>query len=381
MKFDHFVVERPVNTKRTDTSLVVSVILLLGFGLLTLYFTSFDYGARFYSDSGHFLKQQLISVAVGLVCMTVMICINLDWFRKFLPWILLGTIIINLLPFMPKIGAEINGGKRWFYVFSFTFQPSEVAKLVVVLFLANLFDKKKDRINDAAACITPAMTILFLFIGIVILQNDYATSMIILGLGLLMLFLSGVSLKWFGVFFVFSIPIALIFIFLEEYRVDRLIAFLKPEYDVKGVNFQVMNSKIAVSAGGFWGQGMGTGLEKIKNIPYVHADFVFAGWAEAMGFLGILGYFALLGFFAYKVFNIAVKCDDFFRSLLAFGCGTIIVVQSLMNCGVVCGALPSTGIPLPFFSHGGSSMLMTLVSCGTIINISRYENVSEIVYE
>ena len=142
-----------------------------------------------------------------------------------------------------------------------------------------------------------------------------------------------------------------------------------------------MNSKIAVSAGGFWGQGMGTGLEKIKNIPYVHADFVFAGWAEAMGFLGILGYFALLGFFAYKVFNIAVKCDDFFRSLLAFGCGTIIVVQSLMNCGVVCGALPSTGIPLPFFSHGGSSMLMTLVSCGTIINISRYENVSEIVYE
>jgi cell division protein FtsW len=222
---------------------------------------------------------------------------------------------------------------------------------------------------------------MFIFVAIVIFQNDYATSMILLGLGLLLFFLSGVSLKWFGVFFVFSVPIAIIFIFLEEYRVDRLIAFLKPEYDVKGINYQVMASKIAVSAGGFWGQGMGTGLEKIKSIPEVHADFVFSGWAEAMGFLGILGYFALLGYFSYKVFYIAAKCEDFFRSLLAFGCGTIIIIQSLLNCGVVCGALPSTGIPLPFFSHGGSSMLLTLVMCGVLINISRYENVSEMIYE
>ena len=121
--------------------------------------------------------------------------------------------------------------------------------------------------------------------------------------------------------------------------------------------------------------------EKIKSIPEVHADFVFAGWAEAMGFLGIIGYFALLGYFAYKAFYIATKCEDFFRSLLAFGCGAIIVIQSLLNCGVVCGALPSTGIPLPFFSHGGSSMLITLAMSGVLINISRYENVSEMIYE
>ena len=126
---------------------------------------------------------------------------------------------------------------------------------------------------------------------------------------------------------------------------------------------------------------MGTGLEKIKSIPEVHADFVFAGWAEAMGFIGVIGYFALLGYFAYKVYKLAITCDDFFRSLLAFGCGTIIVIQSLINCGVVCGALPSTGIPLPFFSHGGTSMLMTLVNCGIIINISKYENASEMIYE
>lgn len=381
MKFNHFVVERPVNLKRTDTGLVVSIILLLGFGLLTLYFTSADYGTRFYNDSGYFFKQQVFSVIVGLIAMIVMACIDLDWLRKFMPWILLATIILNLLPLFPVIGVEINGGKRWFKIFSFTFQPSEIAKFVIVLFLANLFDKKKEKINDPATCITPVVTVLFLFVGIIIFQNDYATSMIILGLGLLLLFLSGASLKWFGTFFVFSIPIAIFFIFLEEYRVDRLIAFLKPEYDVKGINYQVMNSKVAVSSGGFWGQGMGTGLDKIKYIPEVHADFVFSGWAEAMGFIGVLGYFTLLGYFAYKVFYIATKCDDFFRSLLAFGCGTIIVIQSLLNCGVVCGALPSTGIPLPFFSHGGTSMLMTLVICGVIINVSRYKNDSEIIYE
>ena len=381
MKFNHFVVERPVNSKKTDTGLVISVILLLGFGLVTLYFTSSDYGLRAHSGATHFLKQQLISVCVGLICMTVMICINLDWFRQFLPWILLGTIIMNLLPFMPKIGAEINGGRRWFYVFSFTFQPSEVAKLVVVFFLANLFDKKKDRINDAATCISQALVILFVFILIIIKQNDYATSMIILGLGVLIFFIAGVSFKWFGVFLVFSVPVAIMFIFLKTYRVERLIAFLKPEFDIQGINYQVNASKLAISAGGFWGQGMGTGLEKIKSIPEVHADFVFAGWAEAMGFIGVIGYFALLGYFAYKVYKLAITCDDFFRSLLAFGCGTIIVIQSLINCGVVCGALPSTGIPLPFFSHGGTSMLMTLVNCGIIMNISKYENASEMIYE
>ena len=381
MKFDHFVVERPVNSKKTDTGLVVSIILLLGFGLLTLFFTSADYGLRFHSGRNHFIKQQIVSVVLGLICMVVIACVNLDWVRKLIPWILIGTIVLNFLPFLPVIGFEINGSRRWIKIFSHTFQPSDVAKFVIVLFLANLFDKKKDRINDVVVSITPAITVLFLFVAIVIFQNDYATSMIILGLGLFLFFVSGVSLKWFGGFFIFSIPIVLFFIFLEPYRVDRLIAFLKPEYDVKGINYQVNASKIAITTGGFWGQGMGTGLEKIKSIPEVHADFVFAGWAEAMGFVGIVGYFALLGYFAYKVFSIAIKCDDFFRSLLALGCGTIIVVQSLVNCGVVCGALPSTGIPLPFFSHGGSSMLMTLITCGVIINISRYENESEMIYE
>lgn len=373
--------ERPVNSKKTDSGLVVAIILLLGFGLLTLYFTSADYGLRAHSGTTHFLKQQLFPVFVGLVCMIGLACINLDWIRKMIPWILFATIILNILPFLPILGYEKNGGRRWIKVFSLTFQPSELAKFVLVLFLANLFDKKKDRINDPATCITPAITVLFIFVAIIIFQNDYATSMILLGLGLMLFFLSGVSLKWFGVFFVFSVPIAIIFIFLEEYRVDRLIAFLNPKYDIQGINYQVNASKIAINAGGFWGQGMGTGLEKIKSIPEVHADFVFAGWAEAMGFIGVIGYFALLGYFAYKVFNIAAKCEDFFRSLLAFGCGSIIVVQSLVNCGVVCGALPSTGIPLPFFSHGGTSMLMTLVTCGVIINISRYENVSELMYE
>lgn len=381
MRFNHFLVERPVNTKKTDTGLIVSIILLLGFGLLTLFFTSSNYGSRFYSDSGHFLKQQLFSVVLGLVCMIIMVCVNLDWVRKFMPWILLLSIVLNLLPFFPYVGFEKNGGRRWIKIFSHTFQPSEIAKFVIVFFLANLFDKKKDKINDVGTCITQAITVLFIFVAIVICQNDYATSMIILGLGLLMFFISGVSLKWFGAFFVFSIPIAIIFIFLEEYRVNRLIAFIRPEFDVQGINYQVMNSKISVSAGGFWGQGMGSGLEKIKSIPEVHADFVFAGWAEAMGFIGIIGYFALLGYFAFKVFNIATKCEDLFRSLLAFGCGTIIVIQSLMNCGVVCGALPSTGIPLPFFSHGGSSMLITLIICGVILNISRYENSTELIYE
>lgn len=381
MKFNHFVVERPVVTKKVDTGLVVSVIILLGLGLVTLQFTSADYGLRQWNDSGYFLKQQILPAVLGLILLPLIIYIDLDIVRRFMGIILILTFVFNLLTFSKVLGLEINGGRRWINLFGFSFQPSEIAKLTIVFFLANLFDKKKDRINDAKTSIVPAVIVLGGLVLTVVKQNDYATSMIILGLGLLIFFLAGVSGKWFGALLIFAIPFALFFIFLKEYRVERLIAFLRPEFDVKGINYQIDNSKIAISAGGFFGQGMGAGLEKIKVIPEVHADCVFAGWVEAMGFLGVIGYFALLGYFAYRGYKIAIRTNDLFRQLLAFGCTTSIVLQSLMNCGVVCGALPATGIPLPFFSHGGSSIFMTLVTCGLIINISRYEKVSEFNYE
>ena len=162
-------------------------------------------------------------------------------------------------------------------------------------------------------------------------------------------------------------------ILTEQYRVNRIAAFLNPDEYVQSFNFQSIASKKAVITGGFWGQGIGDGLEKLNNIPEVQSDYIFAGWTEAMGFIGVIFYFVLLIFFVSRAIIIALKCPDRFSAFGTFGCSAVIFFQSLMNVSVVCGIVPTTGIPLPFFSNGGSSVIVTLCMCGFIINASRVD--------
>ena len=164
---------------------------------------------------------------------------------------------------------------------------------------------------------------------------------------------------------------------------NRLIAFLLPDYDIHGMNFQLAASRRAITAGGFWGEGFGTGLRYVKNIPEVQADFVFAGWCESMGFFGVLLYFAILFCFGARVVHIVKHARNRFEALVAAGCGSSLFLQSLLSCGVVSGALPSTGITLPFFSSGGSAVMVMMLACGLLINVSRkeYDMISENLYE
>ena len=189
-----------------------------------------------------------------------------------------------------------------------------------------------------------------------------------------MFYIAGIKLGWVLGFCVFSLPIVILFIFTESYRVKRLIAFFNPEQYSHGVNYQINASQRAISNGGILGEGFGSGLKKVTGIPEAQADFIFAGWAEAMGFLGVIIFFCLIIYFAFRGYKIAFRCEDKFRSFAVFGIITSIVLQVLLNCGVVCGALPATGIPLPFFSSGGSSLIITLLMCGVVINISKYNN-------
>ena len=168
---------------------------------------------------------------------------------------------------------------------------------------------------------------------------------------------------------------------LNPYRLQRLIGWISPDEFSSTINYQSLNAKRAISAGGVWGSGIGSGLSKINSIPEVQADYIFAGWAEAMGYLGVAGYFILLVFFAYRGYKTALQNPDRFSALACFGCVSVIVLQSLLNTMVVCGLLPTTGINLPFFSLGGSSIIVTLAMCGFILNVSRGEEISEKVSE
>jgi cell division protein FtsW len=367
--------EKSYSSLGVDTGFVVSVILLLGLGLITLYASSVSYATRVFDDSFYFVKRQLVSAGIGLFLLFIASIINLDFVRKILPIIFIGTIILCFMTFFPFIGEERNGARRWIKLpLLGTFQPSEIAKFTIVLFLANFFDKKHDVLKESGFNIAPAVFGLFFTVLLVFLQDDFSTAFFIMVVGLSLFFIAGIKLGWFLGFCVFSLPIVILFIFTESYRVKRLIAFFNPEQYSHGVNYQINASRRAISAGSFWGEGLGGGLKQVTGIPEVQADFIFAGWAEGMGFLGVIFFFALLIFFAWRGYNIAFRCEDKFRSYTAFGLVTCIILQTLLNCGVVCGALPATGIPLPFFSSGGSSLIVTLLMCGVIINISKFDN-------
>lgn len=374
--------EKPVQRNSADASLIVAIIMLLGLGLVTLYAASSSYALRVFGDSLYFIKRQLISCIAGMIGLLIFSYINLDFLRKMLPLFVIGSFFLCLLTFLPGIGVERNGARRWIRIpFLSTFQPSELAKIAVILFLANLFEKKRDRMDEAIVSVLPAAVGMFSFILIVFLQDDFSTAFFILIICLVVFFMAGVKLYWFFAFCLFSLPIITLFIFTESYRVNRLIAFFKPAYDLHGLNYQITAAKKAISAGGFWGEGFGTGLQKVSGIPEVQADFIFAGWAEAMGFFGVILFFALLILFVWRGYHAAFTCKDRFAAYAAFGLTSSILLQTLMNCGVVCGALPSTGIPLPFFSSGGSSLMITLVMCGIIINVSKIEKGTEMFYE
>ena len=368
-----FFAERPIETyKKADTALIVMILLLWGIGLATLYICSSGFGQRAFGNSLHFVERQLISSVVGFVALFFFASVKLDALRRMLPMIVFGSIVLCLFTFVPGIGVERNGARRWLRIPYFsTFQPSEAIKFALVLFLANFFDKQQHAVSDEDESVFPAFFGLLVFSGVVFAQQDFSTGLFVFLIGVLLFFVSGAKLSWVIPFSCLALPAVSLMVLLKPYRMDRILGYIRPESYVQTINYQTMAANRAISAGRFWGQGIGTGLTRINAIPEVQSDYVFAGWTEAMGLVGVVLYFALLALFAWRAFTCALTCDDRFGALASFGFTATIVLQSLVNIAVVGGVLPTTGIPLPFFSSGGSSIIFTLAMCGFLINTSR----------
>lgn len=371
MRKTSFVAEKNSMSERFDVPFIVMTVIMCGVGITTLYSGSSGYAKLAFGNPLYFVNRQLVNLAVGIVALLVLSMINLEVIRKLLPKMVLATIVIAVLPFIPGIGLTLNGASRWIKIGPSQFQPSELVKIVMVIFLANLFAKKHDRFDEPEVSVYPAAFMSFLFIGLVYLQNDFSTSMFILFIVLSMFYVSGVPASWFVKLFIVLLPLVAIMVLSKEYRIKRVLSFLHPDADPLNSGYQVNAALKALSEGGFWGRGLGNGIRKISSIPEVQSDFIFTVWCEEMGFVGVLAYFGLLVAFSVRGFMISLACPDRFRCYLAFGCTLIILVQSILNCGVVVRFLPATGITLPFFSSGGSSLLITLCLCGLIINVSR----------
>ena len=369
----HFDAEK-ANGLKTVHLFYLCVLLLLGTGLVTLYSASYPFAARFFTDGNYFIIRQLIFAVIGVALFLILSYINLESLRKFIFLFVIIAAVLCAATFIPGIGIERYGASRWIKVGTYSYQPSEYVKFILPLYLAHILDKKNNNLDNFFSGVLPPVVVTGGFFALIYAQNNFSTAVFIIFNALVIFFLAGMRYRYFIAAVVMVIPISTVLVFTKEHRVRRLVSFLRPEWDPMGAGYQVNASRDAIISSGFWGKGVGEGTRKIANIPEIHSDFIFSSYIEETGFLGLLLFFALFVVFAILGYRAAWKSRTLFNRLLAAGLTTIIVSQALLNVAVVSGALPATGIPLPFFSAGGSSLLTTLICAGLISNVSRKES-------
>jgi cell division protein FtsW len=373
----HFDAEK-IQGQRTVHLFYLCVLLLFGTGLVTLYSASYAFAQRFFRDGNYFIVRQIIFGCAGVVLFIFFSQINLEKFRKYIMLLVGLAAFLCALTLVPGIGVERYGASRWIEIASISYQPSEMVKFVLPLYLAHLLDKKAGNLDNFYSGILPPVLVTGLFFSLIYIQNNFSTAVFIVFNAIVIFYLAGMRYRYFLAAIAMIIPISALLVFTKEHRVRRLVSFIRPEWDPLGAGFQVNASRDAIVSGGFWGKGIGEGTRKIASVPEIHSDFIFSAYVEETGFIGILLFFALFIAFAILGYRTAWKAQTIFKRLLAAGLTTMVVSQALLNTAVVSGALPATGIPLPFFSAGGSSLATTLICAGLIANVAKNSDVKNI---
>ncbi|MDO4506553.1 MAG: putative peptidoglycan glycosyltransferase FtsW [Spirochaetales bacterium] len=364
--------DKPViASRKSDPLFLISVLMLWGLGIFTILICTQGVGERFFHNRYYFLWRQLAYSAVGAAGLVFFAAVPINALRRFSLAFAVTSVVLCLFALLPVIGSARNGAPRWVSIpHVITFQPSELVKLTMVLYLSHLFDKHSDEYEENnKEFMVPAIG-LSILAGSIFLQKDLSTSVMVFCIGVCMFIVSGSPVKVFVPILSLVFPVTIYVILTHRFRLLRVLSFLRPNDYTTTSGYQALASERAISTGGIWGVGTGSGLDSSLTIPEIQTDYIFAGWATAMGLVGVFGYLLLLGIFVFRGMKIAVECPNKFAALGAFGCVFSIAIQSLINLAVVCRVAPTTGIPLPFFSSGGSSLIITLCMCGFVINAS-----------
>lgn len=322
-------------------------------------------------DSFFFVKRHLFYILLGMVAFYFALNINLAKLRKQSLLILLGSIILSILVFIPGIGLKIGGSSRWIEIMGFTIQPSEFLKFGVILFLSSVISANKENVKYFLTGILPLVIIAIVSVLPVLLQPDLGTTLTILGSAFLLFFMVGANYLHLLFFICLGSAAVLILSIFSPYRMRRLISFLDPWDDPLGAGYQIIQSLIAVSGGHLLGLGLGNSKQKFLYLPQQYADFIFAILSEELGLIGAGIFIILLVTFLIKGLMISISSTDAFSNILGSGIIALFTVQSFLNIAVVLGLVPTTGLPLPFISYGGSAMLVNLFCAGIIANISK----------
>lgn len=356
---------RGIQGKVPDFGVFFAVLVLLGIGIIAV-FSASQYFAQYapYNDSLHFLKRQSINALIGIVGMLFAMKIDYRWFQV----LALPGLVISILMLVVVLAL---GGTRWISLGFIQFQPSEIAKVAIIVFMALILSRDPERLQSFTHGFLPCLGLMGLVCGLVVIK-DLSTSIVIAGTCCVMMFCSGAKWSHMGFMFALGIVAFIAAVWVEPYRMARIFAFLDPWSDPQGDGFQTIQSYLAIGSGGLTGVGLGAGSAKWYYLPERHTDFIFSIWAEEMGFLGGTIIILTFLFFVWRGFMVSLNLKNNFQSLLALGITSMIGIQALINLCVVVGLFPVTGVTLPFISYGGTSLAISLTSVGILLNVSRY---------
>lgn len=358
-----------------DYLLLIVTYMLVAVGIFMVFDSSYARAGeaeRLGRDSFFYLKRQAMAAVIGLVLMQWVSRISYWKFRRYATVALVISFILLLLCWVPGIGVVFAGAHRWIKIPVFgTLQSSEVAKLGLILFMAHFGAMQRHRIRTWGGLLPPLFAI-GLLSGMVVVEPDMGTALVMVGIGVALLMASGARASHMGLIFGVLVVLAVIAILAEPYRMGRVIAFTDPWKHYNGSGYQIVHSLVALGSGGLFGKGLAQGVQKFFYLPAGHTDFIYATIGEELGLLGSWFVLALFFIFVYRGLAIAHKTKDAFGMLVAVGISAMVGCQALLNIAVVTSSVPATGVPLPFMSFGGSSLILMLVSVGVLVNISKY---------
>ena len=355
---------------RYDLPLIGATLFLLSWGTVMIYSTGGVYADLQYNDGQYFLYKHLIHILVGLAVMGVALIVNYNKWQQYSIWFMLGMLVLLILVLIPEIGHEVKGGRRWLRMGSLSLQPAELLKVVLIIYVASYLERKQEVLASFFRGLTPNFIVTGIYLFLVLLQPDFGTVVLIATTVLLMLYVGGgrpvhIFTSLIGVGIIGGLLIA-----SHTYRIRRMLAFLNPWDDPYDSGFQIIQSFIALGTGGWLGKGLGESLQKRLFLPDAHTDFIFAIIGEELGFLWVCVLIILFVVFIWRGYWITWNATDAFGKHLAFGATTILSLQIILNLFVVVGLLPTKGLPLPFISYGGTSLVVAMFLTGLLLNIS-----------
>jgi cell division protein FtsW len=355
----------------TDLSLVAVTVALLGLGLVMVWSASTALAQEAHGNAYHFLIKQALWTTLGLTAMVA--TLRMDYRKLRQPGVVYGAVVATtVLLILVLFLRPVNDVHRWIRIGSLSFQPAELAKFAVILFLAYHLERRGDRVNEFLPSLFPALLLLGWFAFLIFIQPDLGSSATLVLTSVVMLYLAGMRLRYFAALGVLGLPVVFQAVMAAAYRRDRIEAFFHPWSDPRGAGYQIIQSLIAVGTGGVTGLGLMEGRQKLFYLPYPYSDFIYAVIGEELGLIGATAVVAAFVFFMWRGLRAAWKAPDRFGMFLAAGLTLAIVLQAFINMSVVLGLVPTKGIPLPFISAGGSSLVFNLAALGLILNVSQH---------